>query len=322
MRDYHPRADEERSRSSGQQHQRTNGGIDRRSCLKLAGSMAATLGVASMPVSGDEDRESGSLLESADKHTIISFENDWEQWFTNTAGSNVSTTSESERDGEVLRVDWPAGEYYGATMEYLMEQNHGYQPDAGHVRYWVYFQDGWQFDSAGLGGTKLPGFAATYQTGTTDIGPGGYGGRPADGTNGWSTRMFNCRPDRAGGQGPIALGSQIYHAGDGGQHGAHPKWNGALETGTWHCIDQYVEMNTDGEEDGAYRGWVDGNLALEMEGLYFRDSDYSDLIGIQTLWFNCYFGGDWGSPVDQHVLFDDLELWLWEERPESRTSPA
>ncbi|WP_242695510.1 polysaccharide lyase [Halomontanus rarus] len=275
------------------------------------------MGLGSNSASASAGTDPAAYLDSADDYNHVSFDGNWKQWFTNTHGGYTSTTTNHSRDGNALRVRWPAGEYYGATMEYLMEQNHGYQPDAGHVRYWVYFPDGWQFDSAGLGGTKLPGFAGTYQTGNHDIGPGGYGGRPADGTNGWSARIFNCRPDRAGGQGPIALGSQVYHAGDGGQHGAHPKWNGALETGTWHRIDQYVEMNTPGQTDGAYRTWIDGDLALEMEGLYFRDAGYGDLIGIQTLWAMFYFGGDWGSPVDQHMLFDDVKLWLWHDRPET-----
>ncbi|ELY45803.1 polysaccharide lyase [Natronorubrum tibetense] len=371
MERYRADADDSSPSTEHTRYRGTDDGLGRRSCLKLAGGTLATLGIASGAASGRDDSESGHDLETASDHTAISFDGNWEQWFTNTEGTNTSVTSDSDRSDAVLRVDWPTGEYYGATMEYLMDENHGYQPDSGHVRgatmeylmdenhgyqpdsghvrYWVYFPDDWEFHSDGLGGTKLPGFAGTYQTGDHDIGPGGYGGRPSDGTNGWSSRLFNCRPDRADGNGPIGLGSQVYHAGNGGEHGAHPTWDAALERGTWHQIDQYVEMNTPGREDGVYRGWVDGDLAVEMERLYFRDEGvemntpgredgvyrgwvdgdlavemerlyfrdegYGDLIGIQALWCNCYFGGDWGSPVDQHMLFDDLELWLWEERP-------
>ncbi|WP_244879984.1 polysaccharide lyase [Natronorubrum tibetense] len=307
------------SSSTGDERRTTDNRCNRRSYLKLtsgAAVAAASLGMATTTASATAGSDPAAYLESADDYNHVSFDGNWEQWFTNTHGGYVSTTTNHSRGGSALRIDWPTGEYYGATMEYLMDENHGYQPDSGHVRYWVYFPDDWEFHSDGLGGTKLPGFAGTYQTGDHDIGPGGYGGRPSDGTNGWSSRLFNCRPDRAGGRGPIGLGSQVYHAGDGGEHGAHPTWDAALETGTWHRIDQYVEMNTPGREDGVYRGWVDGDLAVEMEGLYFRDEGYGDLIGIQTLWAMFYFGGDWGSPVDQHMLFDDLEIWLWNDRPD------
>ncbi len=296
-----------------------NGGLlDRRAMLKLTGGAAAGaaafgLGAGSAAAAVPEDPS--SHLDSAQDYNLIDFDGDWEEWLSNTHGGHVSTTNDHDRDGRAMRVFWPTGEYYGGTMEYHMLDHHGYQPDAGHVRYWIYFPDDWQFHDDGLGGTKLPGFAATYQTGDHDIGPGGYGGRPSDGTNGWSARMFCCRPDRNEyNDGPVSLGSQVYHAGDGGQYGAHPRWELPLETGTWHRIDQFVACNTPGEADGVYRGWVDGELAVTMDDLVMRADGYEDLIAIQTLWLNLYFGGDWGSPTDQHVLFDDFELWLWQDR--------
>ncbi|MCU4975364.1 hypothetical protein OB955_21925 [Halobacteria archaeon AArc-m2/3/4] len=91
-------------------------------------------------------------------------------------------------------------------------------------------------------------------------------------------------------------------------------WREPLDTGRWHQIDQFVACNTPGKADGVFRGWVDGELALEIDDLYMRDSGYEDLIGIQTLWLIFYFGGDYGSPVDQHALFDDFQLWLWQDR--------
>lgn len=252
------------------------------------------------------------LLETADQYNTVSFDEDWERWFTNIfEGSD--TTTYTGRSDVPFRVYWPEGEYYGMTMDHFMEEHYGFEPEAAHLRTWMRFPDEWEFDPDGLGGTKLPGFASRFNGNDTE--QGGYGGREVDGTNGWSARMFNCRPDRhPEGAGPVALGTQIYHAEADREYGDHPRWDVPLETDTWHRIDQYVEVNAPGESDGAYLAWVDGERAIGVDELYMRDEGYED-IKIESLWFNCYFGGDWGAPVDQHMDFDDLQLWLWSERP-------
>ncbi len=308
------------NRSKLTENRTVSDAVSRRSYVRLIGGAVATtagVGLGSRSITADDELEETDVaLGNADDHNHIAFDDGWERWFTNTGAGILETVADDDRGTDVLRVAWPTGQYYGATMEYHMLDHHGYQPDAGHVRYWMYFPDDWEFHPDGLGGTKLPGFAGTYQTGDHDPSlDGGYGGRPSDGTNGWSTRPFNARPERADGNGPIGMGTQIYHAGEGGPHGDHPRWNTGLETDRWHRIDQYVELNTPGDADGSYRTWVDGDLALEIDDFYVRDVGYGDRIGIQTFWAVFYFGGDWGSPTDQEMLFDDLELWLWKETP-------
>ncbi|WP_242695508.1 polysaccharide lyase [Halomontanus rarus] len=253
------------------------------------------------------------LLQTADQYDSISFEGNWAHLFRYVYEGSDTTTN-TNWPNVPFRVRWPEGEYYGTTMDYFFKDHYDSEPEAGYVRTWMQFPDGWEFHSDGLGGTKLPGFASRFN-GREEGERAGWGGRASDGTNGWSARMFNCRPDRHPEHaGPIALGSQIYHANAASEYGDHPRWSVPLETKTWHRIDQYVEVNTPGKPDGSYLGWVDGELAIGVDDLYMREKGYED-IKIESLWFNCYFGGDWKSPIEQHMHFDNLQLWLWDERP-------
>ena len=253
------------------------------------------------------------LVDTADQYDYLPFDDGWDEQFT-VFYDDYDQRIEDDHSDVAFRVTWPADDLYGVTMDLFMEELYGFEPEAAHLRTWVRFPEGWEFHEDGLGGTKLPGFASRFN-GLDEADQGGWGGRAADGTNGWSARMFNCRPDRhPEGAGPIALGTQIYHADAASEYGDHPRWSDPLEAGAWHQLDQFVEVNEAGEPDGTFLGWVDGELSIAIDDLYMRDPGYED-IAVESLWFVCYFGGDWGSPVDQHVDFDDLQLWLWPERP-------
>ena len=256
----------------------------------------------------------GALVETADRYDSLSFDDGWQEQFT-AYEDGYERRIEDDLPDVSLRVTWAADDLYGVAMDLFMQEQYGFEPEAAHLRTWLRFPEEWEFHEDGLGGTKLPGFASRFnRRGEAD--QGGWGGREADGTNGWSARLFNCRPDRhPEGAGPISLGTQIYHADAANEHGDHPRWSDPLETGTWHQLDQFVEVNEAGEPDGTFLGWVDGELSIAVDDLYMRDPGYED-IAVESLWFMCYFGGDWGSPVDQHVDFDDLQLWLWLERPD------
>ena len=40
-------------------------------------------------------------------------------------------------------------------------------------------------------------------------------------------------------------------------------YRGFLEKNRWYSIEQYLKLNTPGENDGVLRAWVDGRLAFE-----------------------------------------------------------
>jgi len=195
-----------------------------------------------------------------------------------------------------LRVTVPEGDHYGTAMDYRFLESSASEPERLHSRYSLYVPPG--LDVGGSG--KLPGPVGTYDT-------AGWGGRPADGTNGWSARMGFADPDDA--DGDVLLTSYVYHAEMDGQFGTHFEWdrdgNGLLESGRWYRIDNYVRLNTPGERDGVVRGWVDGDLAVDVTDLRFRDVDR---LRIQEFWFRVYYGGDDPAPAEVTFNFGTLEL--------------
>lgn len=210
-------------------------------------------------------------------------------------------------DGAVrsLQVAISEGDHYGTAMDYRFAESNESEsededePEQLHSRYSLYVPPG--LDPAG--GGKLPGPVGTY-------GSAGWGGRPSDGTNGWSARMGFADPDAP--DGDVLLTSYVYHADMDGQFGTHFEWdldaNGLLESDRWYRIDNYVRLNTPGERDGVIRGWVDGEPALDVTDLRFRDVER---LKIQDFWFRVYYGGDEPSPSDMSFNFGTLELRNW-----------
>lgn len=195
-----------------------------------------------------------------------------------------------------LRVGIAEGDHYGTAMDYQFGEEAGSEPERLHSRYSLYVPPETEIRGSG----KLPGPVGTYDT-------AGWGGRPSDGTNGWSARMGFEEPD---GDGDVQLRSYVYHADMDGEYGANFDWdrggNGALRAGRWYRVDNYVRLNTPGERDGVVRGWVDGDLALDVTDLRFRDVDR---LKIQDFWFRVYYGGDDPSPTDMAFNFGGLRLW-------------
>lgn len=198
-----------------------------------------------------------------------------------------------------LSVGVPEGDNYGTRMRYRFAEAGEAEPEQLHSRYMLYVpsESDVGYDDSG----KLPGPAGTY-------GRAGWGGRPSDGTNGWSARMNFRDPDSDDGH--VMLASYVYHAGMDGEYGTHFEWDiddhGLLEADRWYRIDNYVRLNTPGEDDGVVRGWVDGDLALDETDIRFRDVDR---LKVQGFWFSVYYGGDYDAPGDVEVCFDDLRLW-------------
>ena len=80
------------------------------------------------------------------------------------------------------------------------------------------------------------------------------GGRPVDGTDGWSARgLFEGQKDCR-----TPIGFYCYHMDMKGIYGSDWVWDrdrlGFLENNRWYCIEQYVKLNTPGQPDGVLRG--------------------------------------------------------------------
>lgn len=208
-------------------------------------------------------------------------------------------------NGSALEVPIPEGRHRGMRMRFWFADQFGAEPEAASATYWLYVPSDFQYADSHSGGGKLPGFQGTYgNCGGGDLGP-------CDGSDGWSARMSFIRPKAAYLDTEIGLAHYVYHGEMAGEglypYGTYLRWRRGISTGEWHRIDQYVEMNTPGEHDGVLRGWVDGELALDRDGLLFRSASATD-IRIQEFVNTVYFGGKWASPVDNALYFDDLEI--------------
>lgn len=196
--------------------------------------------------------------------------------------------------GRALRVHVEQGGHYGISLTFPFKKRLGYEPEQVYFRYYLRFADDWNPRRGG----KLPGFGGTY-------GRAGWGGRPVDGTDGWSARgLFDGQRD-----GRTPIGFYCYHMDMKGRYGSNWVWDrdqrGFLENNRWYCIEQHVQLNTLGQSDGVLRGWVDGQLAFEKTDLRFRTVDS---LKIEAVWINVYLGGTWTAEQDHHLYLDEIVI--------------
>lgn len=202
-------------------------------------------------------------------------------------------------DGTALAVEIPAGEHRGMNSHIRLNRPGEGEPSEAYFRY--YLRLGLDWDPVVDGG-KLPGLSGTY-------GRAGWGGRPADGSNGWSARGSFMRhfPEGPLPEGWRAVGSYVYHADMQGGTGETWGWNlapsGLLRKGRWHAVEQHVRLNTPGRSDGLLQAWVDGRLVFERSGLRFRDSNE---LGIESVWMNVYHGGTRPASRTMTLYIDNL----------------
>ncbi len=231
------------------------------------------------------------------------FEDDsWKSVWDGWGGSGhptVINSNDNEKfvplSGKALQASVPEGQHTGLNMLYRFMEKTGEEPEEIYFRYYVRFGDGWSPSSDG----KLPGIAGTY-------GKGGWGGRPSDGTNGWSARgLFHRTVDDR-----VPVGNYVYHTDiPNSVYGQHFVWEindrGYLEKNRWYCVEMYIKLNTPKKNDGILRGWIDGDPAYERTNLRFRDTP--DL-KIETIWLNLYHGGSPAAPSDQVMFIDNIVI--------------
>ena len=80
---------------------------------------------------------------------------------------------------------------------------------------------------------------------------------------------------------------------------------GYLRNNRWYAVEQYVKLNTPGQNDGIMRAWIDGKLAFEKADVRMRDVD--DL-KIEMVWLNVYQGGMKPAPSDEHLYIDNVVI--------------
>lgn len=272
-------------------------GVDRREFLKRVGARVVASGIAAGALFAEPAGVPDYPTVAPDVWIPLGSETYAESFTSARVTDRNRIVDGPDGASKSLRVSIPEGDHYGTAMDYRLRESAGSEPERLHSRYSLYVPRELDFDDGG----KLPGPVGTYDT-------AGWGGRPSDGTNGWSARMGFADP--GGADGDVLLTSYVYHADMDGEFGTHFEWdrggNGLLNSSRWYRVDNYVQLNTPGERDGVVRGWVDGDLALDVTDLRFRDVD---ALKIRDYWFRVYYGGDDPSPTDIDFNFGSLELW-------------
>lgn len=203
--------------------------------------------------------------------------------------------------GPALRIRIETGQHYGATGSLKFAPLLQNEPEQLYVRYYLRLGDNWR---PRLQGGKLPGFAGTY-------GRAGWGGRPNTGADGWSARgAFGLQiPDGNPLAGRTPIGSYIYEVGKSADFGAQWIWsegNGAfLERNRWYCIEQYLKLNTPGQDDGVLQAWLDGQEVLNRRDVRLR---LVPALKIEKFWLDVYHGGTAKSPYNQDIYIDNLVI--------------
>ncbi len=201
-------------------------------------------------------------------------------------------------DGQALRLRVAGGDNYGGSMRFRYADETGSEPEEAWFRYHLRIGDDW----APSDGGKLPGFAGTY-------GVAGWGGRPVNGTDGWSARGTYTLPVATGNPlaGHTTVGNYVYHADMAGSYGDVDLWldgcAGVLEKGRWYSIETHLRMNTPGLNDGVLEGWIDGRLAYRRVDWRWRDVA---TLNIEEVWMNVYHGGTATAPADMHLYIDNV----------------
>jgi hypothetical protein len=263
----------------------------------------------SPPIPGlaDAYHRDENIVSHPDVYYFDGFESaDWVNGWTHVGGNLEVVGSDpalrfEPLDDHALRVTLLEGTNTAMNVGYHFLDETGAEPDEAYFRYYLRFADDWEQT---VDGGKMPGFAGTY-------GVAGWGGRPSDGTNGWSTRgtYYLSVPSDNPLAGTTPLGNYVYHADMSGSYGDVWLWQedyrGLLRDNRWHSVEQYVRMNTPAVNDGVLRAWVDGRLAFEKTDLRFRDVTS---LRIEEVWMNVYHGGTAPSPYDQHLYIDNLVI--------------
>ncbi len=221
-------------------------------------------------------------------YTTAAFHADWPdaEWVSGLGtGRAEIVDGASAYSGRSLRLKYPAGTYGSRNQAIQARIDLPRSFEELHVSYRVRFEDGFDFVKGG----KLPGLMG---------GAGNVGGNRPSGRDGWSGRMMWRR-------GGDAV-QYVYHPDQPGIYGEDFRWERRFEPGRWHTVEHRFVMNDPRMHDGTLQAWFDGQEALYVDDLRFRDVDS---FAIDQFYISTFFGGDdstWASVEDEYILFDDI----------------
>ena len=273
--------------------------------------MGATLSMAQ--VQGEPESIETSLQDRSDILFYGAFEKDipgqedWKNtwgtlWGSPNRAAEIETISSTIiPGGKALRLSYPTGgvgpdetgSQWPVSLEKFTEISPTY--DSLYLRYYVKFEDGFDFVKGG----KLPGL-----TGGKDSYSRSGGDQP-DGTNGWTMR-FMWRTN----------GEAVVYAylPDGkykeGVWGTDISTNKNFSTGKWHCVEQFIKVNTIGQTDGKLTVWLDNEEVINLDDVNYRTVE-NDNGKVGGFYFSTFHGGNdatWTPSLDSYAQFDGIVI--------------
>ncbi|KAL3894029.1 MAG: hypothetical protein SGCHY_005506 [Lobulomycetales sp.] len=195
------------------------------------------------------------------------------------------------------RKDLPRGgnAFYAAPLGHAYWQ----QSNAIEFCYDVFFQRDFDFN---LGG-KLPGL---------------YGGSPSRCTNPpdcFSTRLMWRRNGEGelyayldrNGQGDDYCNAPPYSSCTGGHGDSLGRGSWTFQRERWETLCQVTKLNSPGQRDGSIQISVNGEVRIDMKGLFIRNPG----VGFGGIAFHTFFGGSplhWASPRTQYTYFRNIRV--------------
>jgi hypothetical protein len=227
-------------------------------------------------------------------YTVAQWRQDWPgcEFEGGVAKGRVEVT---EREGaKRLRVNFAPGEIGpekgGAGWRFPFTRQ-----EAVELRYTLRFGPGFEFVKGG----KLPGLCG----GPENV----SGGRPANGSNGWSARLMWRREGRGE--------AYVYHAGQKGNYGDSFPFpdDYRFPTDSDVTVRMRVSMNEPGKNDGTLRVWIASGseperLVVERTDLVWRTTS---AFAIDGLYFETFHGGgdsSWAPKKPCWAEFGDLSI--------------
>ncbi|WP_298541870.1 polysaccharide lyase [uncultured Aquimarina sp.] len=209
--------------------------------------------------------------------------------------------SDFENRGKVLDVKYPKGQVKtgqsGMHTKVPFDVEGEY--DELYISYWVYFPEDFEFRAGG----KLPGLA--YQTSERNM----------------SLRLmwrydgliefyvhYNTEPTWDGWHASINWSlTDPYEEPNGEPQPDQVKF----KKGQWNHVEMYNKLNTPGQNDGIMRGWLNGDLAINItDNGDYRQADEGD-IHLNIIYLSTFFGGSdetFQPTKDLEAYFDDFKV--------------
>jgi hypothetical protein len=247
----------------------------------VAAALAALLGAVALPGTAS----AATPLWSRD------FESGIGSWGGG-AIQNASAVDSPSGSGKAMLVRAP-GDNDGKTGRGVDVRPAITAVDEAWLKYRVFFPNDFDWWAGG----KLPGLAGVsggLASFSTSAG-GTYDPRS------WSGRILFIQEGR--------MKSYLYvtHAGgsDHAEYGLMSNWTTTLRKNTWHTIELHYKLNSPGQNNGLFEGYVDGVRGIRLADVQYRDATHPTL-RINQLFFASFFGGPTSNQTDERWFFDDV----------------